>query len=190
LQVLLTQLSLVTVVVVVLFCFVGRLSFLHEFFLAQGLIRSHSSKGLSWIDRNSMHRPVNHTGLNCVKVNCLEIAVVLQQVLAHFVYFVGVTGHFFVENASPYKCIQFVFILRYSLAVYIKVEVEVAADAEKVIFNVLNFFEFSEYLNVLHLCSDEFVEAFNQLFSKLERKLIFTEISKTLVDEPDMQVCY
>jgi len=137
-----------------------------------------------------MHRPVNHPGLDCVEVDCFEVAVVLQKVLAHFVYFVRVAGHFFVENASPHKCIQFVFILSHSLAVYVKMEVEVAADAEKVIFNVLDFFEFSKHLYIFHFCSDEFIETFNQLFSKLERKFIFTEISKTLVDQPDVQVCY
>ena len=119
-----------TIVVVVLFCLVGGLSFLHKFFLTQGLVRGHSSEGLPWINWHSVHRPVNHPGLNCVEVDGLEIAVVLQQVLAHFVYFVGVPGYLFMENTSPHKRIDFILVLGHGLAVDVKMEVEIAADAE------------------------------------------------------------
>ena len=90
------------------------------------------------------------------------------------------------ENTSPHKRIEFILVLGHGLAVDVKMEVEIAADAEKVIFYVLNFFEFSEHLDILHLRSDKLVEAVNQLFTKLERKLVFTKISETLVKKPDV----
>ncbi len=110
----------------------------------------------------------------------------LKQVLAHFVDFVRVSGNLFMENTCPHKRIEFVLVLSHCLAVYVKVKVEVAADAEQVIFDVLDLFKFPEHLDVLHLCSDELVEAVNELFAQLERKLVFTKISETLVDKPDV----
>ena len=148
------------VVVVVFFCFVWGLSFFHKFFFTQRLVGSYSCECLPWVDWHSVHGPVNHAGFNRVKVDCLEVAVVLKQVLAHFVNFVRVSGNLFMENACPHKCIKFVLVLNHSLAVDVKVEVKIAADAEQVIFDVLNFFKFSEHLDVLHFCCDELIEAY------------------------------
>ena len=153
------------VVVVVFFCFVWGLSFFHKFFFTQRLVGSYSCECLPWVDWHSVHGPVNHAGFNRVKVDCLEVAVVLKQVLAHFVNFVRVSGNLFMENACPHKCIKFVLVLNHSLAVDVKVEVKIAADAEQVIFDVLNFFKFSEHLDVLHFCCDKLIEAVNELFA-------------------------
>jgi hypothetical protein len=86
-----------------------------------------------------------------------------------------------VENASPHKGVQFVRMFNGGLPVDVKVEVEVSADAEQVIFDVFDLFEFPQNLNILHLAGDELIESHDQLFTQLERKFIFSKVTQTLV---------
>ena len=91
------------------------------------------------------------------------------------------------ENASPYKRIQFKLTLSHCLPVNKKVKIKITSDTEEIIFNVLYL---PKNLDVLHLCVYEFVESVDKFFTKLECKFIFTEVPQTLVEQPNVHIGY
>jgi len=67
-------------------------------------------------------------------------------------------------------------------------EVEVATNGEEIVLNVFNLLMSSEHLDILHLSCNEPVEAFNDFFPELERKLVLRKVSQSLVHEPQMHI--
>lgn len=121
-----------------------------------------------------------------MEVQSLEVLEVLQDVLRHLVDLVAVPGHFLVENTSPHQGVELVLRFHSGLTVDEEVEVEVATDAEQVILNVFDLFEFPQNLDCFHLRVDKLVECQDKLFSQLKCEFVFAEISQTRVQEPNV----
>jgi len=92
------------------------------------------------------------------------------------------------ENTSPDKRIELIFRLLSSCTIYKKMKVQITSDCIKIILNVLNLFHFPKHLHVLHFRIDQIIESFDQLLAQLECKFIFREITKTLIQQPNVHI--
>jgi len=112
----------------------------------------------------------------------------LDDVGRHFVNPVRVAGNLFVENTRPDQRIDFVLRLKRGCSVYKEVEVQVFSDSKQVVFDVLELFVSAENVNGVHLITYECVECLYDVVGQLHCKLVFFEVSQSLVDEPHVHV--
>ena len=112
----------------------------------------------------------------------------LDDVGRHFVNPVRVAGTLFVENTRPDQRINFVLRLKHGCSVYKEVEVQVFSDGKQVIFDVLELFVSAENVDGVHLITYECVERLYDVVGQLHCKLVFFEVSQSLVDEPHVHV--
>lgn len=112
----------------------------------------------------------------------------LKKIATHLINTRVISVDLLVEDASPHEGVKLELRVFRGSAVDEEVEIEVPADGEEIILDVLDLLELSEDLHIFHFRGNQLVKTIDQFLSKLEGELVLGEVSQALVNEPDMHV--
>lgn len=76
------------------------------------------------------------------------------------------------EDVLPHKCIYFVVRVIHTLTIVEEVIVEVSSVLEHEVAEVFNLLHFPEHINVLHFVICKSIESIDEVFPKIECKLV------------------